>query len=118
MDVIGSLHESICILSDDEFLVCRDYENLDRRIICADACLCVSAVGKVVLLRVYLDAEEFQAFSCTESYVLAHLAHSCSEDDCIDSSEESCIGTDVLLESSAFHVDAELSLLVAIFGHL
>ena len=44
MDIICSLHESISIFCDYKFFVCWYDEDLYRRIVCADDCLCVSAV--------------------------------------------------------------------------
>ena len=57
VDVICSVHQCNCILRDDQLLVCRDDEDLDRRVVGRDFELCIAALEDVVLCGIDLDAE-------------------------------------------------------------
>ena len=74
-------------------------------------------MGKVVLFFVDHDTQAFKTLAGAKSNIFTHFTYTSCEDDGVNSSKKGCIGTDVFLDSVAFKVYAELSLLVTFLSH-
>src|SRR5690554_2782829 len=112
MDIVGSVHECIRVFGHDQLLIGWNHVDSAWRVIGTDIEFCVSALRDPVLLQIDFNAENIKILRSPFTNMWSHLSHTCSVDQCIYSTEKGCIGSNVLFQSVALHLDRKFSSLI------